>query len=109
MPQFETPRRRSQGNADQPRVCGDVDLGDVVSSRLSKAGKLDGSSGGLNEDGGARTELWCTLMSEAQEEKAEQPVRWEETGTERRNWLEAGVLTGPSAAGQPRKVKREWR
>lgn len=48
-------------------------------------------------------------MSEAQEEKAEQPVRWEETGTERRNWLEAGVLTGPSAAGQPRKVKREWR
>lgn len=47
-------------------------------------------------------------MFEVQEEKAEQPVRWEETGAERRNWLEVGVLTGPGASGQPSKVKREW-
>lgn len=48
---FEMPRRHPCRDASQPGVPGGGGLGDVASVVVSKAGKLEGFSKGLNGDG----------------------------------------------------------
>lgn len=48
MEMFRMPRRQSPGDVNQPRVRRGIDAGDVGSSLVLKAGKLEGFSKGLN-------------------------------------------------------------